>query len=91
MKVIINDGWGGFHVPDEVRKELQCDSYDDTMAIRTNPYFISWVLVHNDDTALAVYEIPDDATDCMITENDGWDTLYYVKDGKIWAATEFSY
>lgn len=91
MKVVINDTWGGYYVPEEVREELGCGEFDDTMEIRTNVVFWGWVFNHSDDTDLAVYEMPDDATDYMITENDGWETLYYVKGGKIYTADIASY
>lgn len=63
----------------------------DNEYFRTNPILISELesLIENDfpidrcSSLLEIVEIPDDATDWILTEYDGAETLYYVVDGKI--------
>lgn len=89
MKIIYNDCFGGFAIPDEICNKLELHTYDDGRAVRTNPTFIEWVEEHNLDygecncTELRVADIPEEATDWVITDYDGVETIYYVIDGKI--------
>ncbi len=97
-KMIINGCWGGYHVSDEAIKEFQIEvgkyGYEDIDDVRygsearDNEALIAIVERLGDRASaecscLGVVEIPDDATDFMITEYDGSETLYYVQDGKI--------
>lgn len=84
MKIVINNCYGGISAE---HKEL-----------RTDPDFIAkvesgfkgdektefmghWMDIQLED--LVVATIPDEATDYVITDYDGIETLYYVIDGKI--------
>lgn len=82
MKIVINATYGAYIVPDYVRDALQCRVWDSSLAVRTSEAFLTYVREHpEDDFAIAI--IPDDATDFMIQEYDGSETVYYVQDGKI--------
>lgn len=87
MKIVINKCFGGFSVNDNIVKMLNLESRYDLEDDRTNVKLIelieSGVNVNDDYSDLVVVEIPDDATDYMINEYDGYETVYYVLDGKI--------
>ena len=71
-KVVINDNYGQYYIPEEVIFELGVDAN----ITRENPVLIQWVETHNSD--LAVVEIPYKAH-YVIEETDGWETLYWSK------------
>ena len=87
MKIVINKCFGGFAVNDNIVKMLNLESRYDLEDDRTNVKLIelieSGVNVNDNYSDLFVVEIPDDATDYMINEYDGYETVYYVLDGKI--------
>lgn len=90
MKYIIHAAYGGFHCPEELRKQWTPDSdfgyfWDDEKEedFRTNPDAIDWVLNHP-KSPLKVVEIPDNATDWMVWEYDGFESVLAVVDGKFW-------
>lgn len=87
MKIVINKCFGGFSVNDNIVKMLNLESRYDLEDDRTNAKLIelieSGVNVNDDYSDLVVVEIPDDATDYKINEYDGYETVYYVLDGKI--------
>lgn len=89
MKMVISVSFEGFRIPQEVWemvKSTKCEHPDD---IRTDPRLIDWVL-HNPDQcdSLIVVEVPDGYTDYYIEEYDGWESLLYVLNGKIYFASE---
>lgn len=65
MKYVINMGFGGFCIPEDVMAMIPCDRYarDYDGDIRTNSILIDWVENHPEDSDLAVIDIPDNATD----------------------------
>lgn len=89
MKMLLNKDWGGFGVKEETLKRLgltNCYSHE----LRTNPILIAIVEagenIDGPNACLEVREIPDNTTDWDIVENDGWEDLVYVVNGKIrWA------
>ena len=87
MKLVINECFGGFSVNDNIVKMLNLESRYDLEDDRTNVKLIELIEsgenVNGDYSNLTVVEIPDDATDYMINEYDGYETVYYVLDGKI--------
>lgn len=87
MKIVINECFGGFSVNDNIVKMLNLESRYDLEDDRTNVKLIelieSGVNVNDDYSDLVVVEIPDDATDYMINEYDGYEDVLYVLDGKI--------
>ena len=86
MKIVINECYGGFSVSDAVVEKLGLESsygFD-----RTDERLIQLVEADSSSASgeyadLKVVYIPDEATDYMINEYDGYETLYYVLDGKI--------
>jgi hypothetical protein len=87
MKMVINADWGGYEVPDEVEEmldhECKCGRWNWGEDERVHPLFIEWVKNHKNETDLSVVNIPDNATDYEILEDDGFETVIAVVDGKI--------
>lgn len=87
MKIVINNDFGGFDITEQEAKMLGVDRYKaliDADNFRTNPDLVGLVKsgkVHNQD--LVVVDIPEEATDWMIVEYDGYEVVHYVMDGKI--------
>lgn len=86
MKIVINDCYGGFSLPKEFCKKYNVDEFDDEVE-RTDERLVSFVesrgRVKERYSMLIVVEIPDNATDYMITEYDGAEGIIYVVDGKL--------
>lgn len=87
MKIVINVNFGGFSLPEEFCKKYNMDKYDDIK--RTDERLVKFVMSHKNSVEvfcgrLVAKEIPDNATDYMITEYDGAESIYYVLDGKIY-------
>lgn len=87
MKIVINKCFGGFSVNDNIVKMLNLESRYDLEDDRTNAKLIELIEagenVNDDYSDLVVVEIPDDATDYMINEYDGYEYVLYALDGKI--------
>lgn len=87
MKLVINKCFGGFSVNDNIVKVLNLESRYDLEDDRTNAKLIELIEsgedVNSEYSDLVVVEIPDDATDYKINEYDGYETVYFVLDGKI--------
>lgn len=87
MKIVINKCFGGFSVNDNIVKMLNLESRYELEDDRTNAKLIELIEsgknVNGEFSNLAVVEIPDDATDYMINEYDGYEYVFYVFDGKI--------
>lgn len=83
MKYVINNEFGGFEVPTILIKENNWDrKYIYSEEIRTDIKLIEWVENHPDDE-LAIVDIPEEATDFMVNDYDGKETVYAVINGKI--------
>lgn len=86
MKIVVNYSYGGFGLSDIADKILRYErngSYE-----RNNPELVKIVeelgrRAEGNCARLVIEEIPDDATDYFIYDDDGYETLIYVKDGKI--------
>ena len=87
MKIVINKCFGGFSVNDNIVKMLNLESRYELEDDRTNAKLIELIEsgknVNGEFSNLVVVEIPDDATDYMIDEYDGYENVLYVLDGKI--------
>lgn len=92
MKVIINVCYGGFSLPTKILKELSIDDrifyYQSDKDVRTNKELIRRFEDHPEvfEDALCelkVVEVPDEATDWLINEYDGWEYIYAVVNGKL--------
>lgn len=83
MKYVINNEFGGFSVPANLIKENNWNNkYLYSEEIRTDIKLIEWVENHPDDE-LAIVDIPEEATDFMINDYDGKETVFAVINGKI--------
>lgn len=88
MKIVINKCFGGFSVNDNIVSMLNLRSRYDLEDDRTNARLIKimedgYFNVNDENSDLEIVEIPDEATDYMITEYDGYENVLYVLDGKI--------
>ena len=87
MKIVINKCFGGFSVNDNIVKMLNLESRYELEDDRTNTKLIEIIEsgknVIGEFSNLVVVEIPDDATDYIIDEYDGYENVLYVLDGKI--------
>lgn len=91
MKIVFNSTYGGFRWPDEICKKFDICRYDYYGDERTNPDIIEALeayLLTDPDCELRVADIPDDATDWMISEYDGNETIYCVINGKLYGLFE---
>ena len=91
MQLVINNCFGGFSVSESARVALGLESVRD--ADRYDPRLIElvkkdWRKASGECAMLQVVEVPDEATDSIIIENDGDETVLYVLDGKIHRAWE---
>ena len=94
MKLVLNKCFGGFSLSvrackklfDLGVKEFEDDYWEEID--RNNEHLISIVEQDAESASggcanLEIVEIPDNATDWMIDEYDGWETVIYVVDGKL--------
>ena len=85
MKYVINACFGGFGIKKDVAEKYGFNRYTEA---RDNPKLIelieSGVDCSNDFAKLVVVDIPDDATDFELNEDDGYESIIYVVDGKIY-------
>ena len=89
--MIINDCYGGFGIRMDILEKLKLTAYSEgDDVIRSNPQLIKMIEAGEDISdsyaKLKVVEIPDESTDWYLDENDGWESVIYVLDGKLhWA------
>lgn len=87
MKIVINDCYGGFTIPEEICLKKGILPYDEMD--RSDPDLVAFVEEKggsyrvNNYSRLVVIDIPDDATDWMIVDNDGSEWVVYVIDGRL--------
>ena len=80
MKMVINNNWGGFELPEDYVAVKPNVSWDE---VRFDIDLIDIVESEDYEGDLEVVEIPDEATDWMIDEYDGFESIIYVVNGKI--------
>lgn len=86
MKIVLNKDYGVFRLPIEYCNLCECGRYDYGMEERFDPDLIKIVEEGCDNPDLKVVEIPDDATDWELHDDDGSESIVYVVDGKLhWA------
>jgi hypothetical protein len=84
MKMVINANYGGFGM--DVAEQYE-DWVRDLGGDRFNAELVEFVETHPDECGdLAVITIPDEATDWEMDEYDGWESVIYVLNGKIFHA-----
>ena len=96
MKVVVNKCYGGFGLSEKARKMLHAEDITKVWELeetenRNNPELINAVETLGDEvntrsSELVVVELPETTTDWDIYENDGFETLIYVLNGKIFYA-----
>ena len=95
MKLVLSKCYGGFSLSEEACKKLfalgvkefEDDYWEDID--RNNEHLIAIVEKDAESASgscanLEIVEIPNNATDWMIDEYDGWETVIYVVDGKLY-------
>lgn len=93
MEMVINCCYGGYSLSEKAVEMLGAESpyaYNEESR-RSDPKLIEVVETLGDDANgmcanLEVVDIPDDATDFIIHDYDGYETVYYVLNGKIHTA-----
>ena len=86
MKMVINADYGGFGCGVEEQYEDWVLGLEDD---RFNTELVEFVETHpNECGDLAVVIIPDDATDWEMNEYDGYESVTYVLNGKIFEAED---
>lgn len=89
MIMIINKDWGGFHLPKEFCEEYGFGRYDNIE--RDDFRLVEFIKAHDgkyrgDGVILYAVEIPNEATDWEVNEYDGFESITYVVDGKLYHA-----
>lgn len=98
MKIVLNKCYGGFELSKFACEKLgcgpfACDDPDETLS-RTDERLIDLIEMYGSEkcgaddggTDLIIEEIPDEATDWRLDDDDGIETVTYVVDGKIYYA-----
>ena len=91
MKILVNCCYGGFGFSDFGMAKLKENNLTDdkySFNIRTNPEVIKLAEKYGDElfdeySDVEIEELPDNMTDYDIQEYDGYETVIYVLDGKI--------
>ena len=84
MKLVLNKDYGGFGhgVADKYEDWVRDIEFESE---RTDPKLVEFVETHpNECGDLVIVEIPDESTDYYIDENDGFESVVYVVDGKLY-------
>lgn len=88
MKFVINACYGGFSIKKSVAKaygfDPYCEERDNSILIKL---IESGVDCNGSCAELKIVDIPDDATDYEFDEYDGYESITYVVDGKIYHAS----
>ena len=82
MKVVINRAYGGFSLPSEFCAKYGYEMYDDID--RKDDQLISFIQKYGENNkfgTLKIVDVPEDATDWMIQDYDGLESIIYVTDG----------
>ncbi|MBP5594173.1 MAG: hypothetical protein J6Y02_02235 [Pseudobutyrivibrio sp.] len=88
MKIVINNCYGGFGLSKEARNYM-IGKWVDGEDPRCNLELIALIeregseAVSDGGSDIRIVEIPDEATDYLINEYDGRESVIYVLDGKI--------
>lgn len=90
MKVLVNNQYGGFHIKDEIVEKIwgkERALFIDEDEMRVNAELIAMKErgedIEDNCCDLIIVNVPENATDWMVTEYDGLESLYMVVDGKI--------
>ena len=91
MRIVINKCYGGFSVSEELANRLGLKNGYCAEEMRTDERLIEAVLEDREKASgecarLAVVDVPDEATDWRIDEYDGFESITYVLNGKMYEA-----
>lgn len=93
MKMVLNKSWGTFNLPEEFCSRYHITTIEEKWAVeRTDERLIAFVEADNAKDSkpkkkrLKVVEVPDTCTDWELNEYDGFESVTYVVDGKIYHA-----
>ena len=84
MKIAVNKAWGGFSLPHAIADMLGIDSWTSNEEDRANPALIEALEESGDLGTIEIIEIPEEVTDWHIFEYDGYESVWYVLDGKMY-------
>ena len=89
MKFLVNKSFGGFGLSSEFLKKYNIDEWrierDDKKLIKAiEEYGI--INAQDEYAKLEIIEIKEEITDYYIDDYDGFETIYYVVNGKIYTA-----
>ena len=88
MEIVLNRKFGSFSISDFAKEKLGIDTnrpYD----MRTDERFIDLIKEYGSSQVsgrfanLQIFEMPENTTDYIVNEYDGFEILIYVVDGKI--------
>lgn len=80
MTIALYKHYGSFSIPEPVAAKRGIGIYDDID--RSDALLVDYVRTHATDLTLVT--IPDDATDWELNEYDGYESVTYVRDGKLY-------
>lgn len=89
MKIVYNDCYGEFGLTDFACNLLGVDKYKKYETDRCNEELVKAIEDYGSQKIgwsvanLKIAVIPDEATDWRIEEHGGWETVWYVLDGKM--------
>lgn len=88
MKIVLNRKYGVFDLPEEFKYLYKIHTNEEKWAVaRTDERLIHYV-EHNGGEQpyglLKVIEVPDTCTDWELEEHDGFESIIYVENGKIY-------
>lgn len=80
MEMVLNKAYGGFQLP----RGFKESRYDYTDEDRFSPDLVQYLREHPETAGdLRIVSIPDNYTDFLVQEYDGFESVLYVIDGKI--------
>ena len=87
MTLVLNKAFGGFSLPNGFMEEYGYTWKYASDVNRDDPRLINWVSNNpNESEDLECVEIPNEATDYEIDEYDGFESVTYVVNGKLYHA-----
>ena len=88
MKIVLNRQCGGFNLPEGFKILYKINSYEEEWQVaRTDERLIHYVELNGGEQPyglLKVVEVPDTCTDWELDEYDGFESITYVVNGKIY-------
>ena len=89
MKLVLNKCYGGFSLSSDAARLLHLENDYDEIS-RDDPQLIhilekyGYAVMSGEHSLLKIVELPPTATDWKIMDYDGYETVIYVLDGKIY-------